>query len=432
MDARDRQAGRGPFQWLKWATRAIAPPLVLALGGGAIGGQPARAREVRAGSPPELIHYLSRARHEPGLVIVLAPGDYHLRALPYLDPTCGNCEDPAQSMPATLGLRVSGERVTIKADPAGSARIHTHSGYGLLVEECEDCRLEGLTVTAGIRDTAGLATDAGIVVRHSSVTISRCEISGNLGDSAVVAQTVSGIMGVCGREGSRIWLENTRILRNSWDGIALYRDAWARIENCVIDGIDGGRPGPACGGRGVAVGVTWNARAEIVGNLIRRYWKGVGLFVDAEATVEGNIIEDMLTWGIALWDAGRGRPYGDIRGNFVYRTGACGISVTRGLEGGRENTRITGNAISLTGQNPKYDDPEYYCTQEALAVHATTPEMVLDSNWFCCNREAGDAAGTRDGSREQFSSATQSLREELSLRPILRESFALREYPVGR
>ena len=287
-------------------------------------------------------------------------------------------------------------------------------------------------MTAGIRDTAGLATDAGIVVRHSSVTISRCEISGNLGDSAVVAQTVSGIMGVCGREGSRIWLENTRILRNSWDGIALYRDAWARIENCVIDGIDGGRPGPACGGRGVAVGVTWNARAEIVGNLIRRYWKGVGLFVDAEATVEGNIIEDMLTWGIALWDAGRGRPYGDIRGNFVYRTGACGISVTRGLEGGRENTRITGNAISLTGQNPKYDDPEYYCTQEALAVHATTPEMVLDSNWFCCNREAGDAAGTRDGSREQFSSATQSLREELSLRPILRESFALREYPVGR
>ena len=48
------------------------------------------------------------------------------------------------------------------------------------------------------------------------------------------------------------------------------------------------------GGRGVGIGVTWNAKAGIRGNLVRRYWKGIGLFVDAEGTVVENIIEDIL------------------------------------------------------------------------------------------------------------------------------------------
>jgi hypothetical protein len=39
----------------------------------------------------------------------LAPGTYHLRPEPYTDPTCGNCQQAATPVPATLGLRVTAE-----------------------------------------------------------------------------------------------------------------------------------------------------------------------------------------------------------------------------------------------------------------------------------------------------------------------------------
>ena len=78
----------------------------------------------------------------------------------------------------------------------------------------------------------------------------------------------------------------------------------------VIDGVDKAGGKARGGGRGVAIGVTWNASAEIRRNRVTRYWKGIGLFVDARGTVEENVVEEMLTWGIAFWDAGRGKPVG--------------------------------------------------------------------------------------------------------------------------
>ncbi|MBD3237625.1 MAG: hypothetical protein GF330_13045 [Candidatus Eisenbacteria bacterium] len=370
------------------------------------------------------------AMQESAVHLQLRPGDYHLSPSDYVDPTCGNCEDPDRPVPATLGLRIRGARVHLLGlgeDPS-QVRIHTHAGYGLLFEDCADCRLEGVTITGGVRDTSGRATDAAVVVRRSRVTIHDCHIAENLGDSATVAQTVVGIMGICGRDGARITVTDCEIRRNSWDGVALFRDASARIANCVIDGGDRGAGGASCGGRGVGIGVTWNARAEIVGNLVARYWKGIGIFVDAEARVLENVIEEMRTWGIAFWDADRGHPYAEIAWNAIHRTGACGISVTRGLPGGRLDSRIAHNAIVRSGQDARYDPDDRYCLQEALAVHARHPEMTIAENLCFQNREAGDQTGQSDLTHDAFVRAVQPLIERLGARAATRQSAFRQEF----
>ena len=397
---------------------------------------PACARTVRVTDVNELTAAIARAAEEPGIVIQLLPGDYHLSPTPYIDPACGNCENPTQAVPASLGLRLSGERIALEGTGSDRVRIHTHAGYGLLIEDCHDCRVSGLEITGGVRDTSGLATDAGVVVRRALVSLEHCRIAENVGDSATVAKTVVGIMGICGRAGARIQVSRCEILRNSWDGITLYRDAEAHIEESLIDGFDSGRGGPNRGGRGVGIGVTWNARASIERCTVKRYWKGIGIFVDAEAVVRDNVIEDVLTWGIALWDAGKGTPYGEIVGNAVYRTGACGISVTRERAGGRAGSRIAHNAIAQTGGNPKYDADDYYCFQRALALNGQTPDLIIAENLFWNNREAADVSGRDDLNETEFRAAVEPLIVRLSRSPITAQSAFCRDIksprPQGR
>jgi hypothetical protein len=413
--------------------RRAGAALALGLAGWALG-VTAAGETIRLSPGDPLAGALRRAGAHPGTVIELAPGDHVLSPTPYTDPTCGNCEDPAEPVPATLGARVSGEGVVIRGPGSvgapdssrGEARIVTRAGYGLLFEDCRDCRIEGVTVTGGGRDTCGRATDAAIVVRRSTLAIERCRIAENIGDSATVAKTIVGVMGICGREGSDFVVRDCEIRRNSWDGIALYRDARARISECVIDGVDRGARGPASGGRGVAIGMTWNARGEVLGNLVRRYWKGIGIFVDAEATVRENIVEDVLTWGITLWDAEKGRPFGDIQWNAVHGTGACGISVTRGLAGGRAGSIVAHNAIVKTGQNPKYDSGEVYCRQQAIAAEAPRPDIWIGENWCFGNREAGGAPGGRDVTEAEFRAGARALLARLGAGPATACSGALR------
>ena len=83
-----------------------------------------------------------------------------------------------------------------------------------------------------------------------------------------------------------------------------------------------------------AVGATWNAQARVENNLVRHYWKGIGVFVDARAEVRGNVLEDLLTWGIAVWDAGKGAPEALVEGNVIRDVGACGIALTLPPEAG--------------------------------------------------------------------------------------------------
>jgi len=358
---------------------------------------------VRVESAAELLEAVAVAKEKQGPVdIRLAPGEYRFGASPGVDSTCGNCEDPDQHIPMTFGLLVSGAGVWISGTDPEATIIHTGAGYGVYFKDCEDCGLERVTVTGGERDTAQAATDAAVVIKNASVTMRDCVIRDNIGDAQLVYDNIVGVMGVCVREDGSARVERCEIIRNSWDGIALYRDARAVIEHCLIDGVDGaGRD--AGGGRGVGIGVTWNGRARIERNLIRHYWKGVGIFVDAHVEMRVNFIENMRAWGIAVWSAGKGRPQAIIEENLVYDCGACGISVTREapLESG-EDGRLARNYVVHTGQNPKYDDDDDYCYQCALALHDVPEGFEIHDNTFHDNRRVSEETFSKDATREWF------------------------------
>jgi len=342
------------------------------------------------------------------LEIYLQPGDYYLSPTSITDSTCGNCEEPNQFVPATAGLEISGSYVRITGPENRSAVIHTNAGYGIYFNHCKRGIIENLSVTGGIRDPDGNATDAAIVVKNSTVTIRNNYIYGNIGDSAIVVKNIIGVMGICGRENSDLTITDNEIIGNSWDGIALYRDATATIIGNLIDGVDKASSKVAGGGRGVAVGITWNARATIDGNLIKRYWKGIGIFVDANVTARNNIIEDILTWGIAYWDAERGKPVGIIENNIIYSTGACGVSITRSQPGPNPG-HLIGNVIVKTAQNPKYDAPDYYCNQCALSISSKPDNFRIDDNQFFNNRRATETLPDYDLSECEFKKYAEDL-----------------------
>jgi hypothetical protein len=360
-----------------------------------------------------------------GVTLLLAPGDYLLEPHAEVEPTCGNCADPGTSVPMTFGLRIGGRGIAIDGSDEGPAVIHTHAGYGLLFQDCSECRLRGVIVTDGARDSSGMATDAAVVVQHSSVTIEDCLLRDNIGDPAALEHTIVGISGIVGRDGGRLRVHGNRIIRHSWDGIALYRDAEAEITGNVIDGVDLTLGRGAGGGRGVGIGLTWNARATLRGNLVRRYWKGIGVFVDARATVEENIVEHVATWGLSLWDADQGRPQGFFRGNAVDSTGACGAMIARASPDPPEAGCLLENLFLRTGQNPKYDSGEPYCFQTAIARYAAPDGFPVAGNLFLGNREAGGATGSGDLERGIFLERARPLLARLAAWPSLRESRLL-------
>jgi parallel beta-helix repeat protein len=379
----------------------------------------AEVHRINVSSTAELQSLL--AEPVDSLEIFIASGHYYLSPRDIVDSTCGNCQDPDQRVPATAGLVISGNFIRLVGPEGRWAVLHTHAGYGIFFDNCREGTIENLFITDGVRDPDPNATDAAIVAKNSTVTIRGNRLHDNIGDSSLVADNIVGIMGICGREGSRLTIEDNDILRNSWDGIALYRNAAAVITGNLVDGVDQALAREAGGGRGVAIGVTWNAQADIEHNLIRRYWKGLGIFVDARVTARNNVIEDMLAWGVAIWDADTGSPFGFIEDNVIYHTGACGVTITRSHEG-PEPGQLTGNVIVRTGQNPKYDDPDSYCHQCALSIFSKPDNFLISSNLFYDNRRASDDLPDNDVSRESFRSLAADVAGRLLITPLLQQS----------
>ncbi|MBT3755273.1 MAG: right-handed parallel beta-helix repeat-containing protein [Candidatus Cloacimonetes bacterium] len=358
--------------------------------------------------------------------VKLASGIYELTSEIITDSTCGNCDEPDTLVSATAGLIISGKNINISGPSDKTAIIKTNSGYGIYVLNCDNLILEDLTITGGIRDSNEFATDAAIVVKNSNALIRNNKITRNYGDQTLIKENIVGIMGICGRENSVLRIYNNLISKNSWDGIALYRDSEAVIEENIIDGVHkaGGRI--AQGGRGVGIGVTWNAKAIIRNNLVKRYWKGIGLFVDAEGTVEYNIIEDVITWGISLWDAGKGNPKGYISNNIIYKTGAMGTSITSITE---ENPGFfKGNIIVRTAQDSTYDSPDIYGYQCALAEHLVPKKFVIENNLFYDNRRTELRLPDYDTNLENFENKLKANKEWINRITILEDSDFFHDY----
>jgi parallel beta-helix repeat protein len=365
-----------PLPFLVWASLLVA----------ACDGGTTPRTEVHDGA--ELQRAIAEAA--PNTIISLRPGRYVLAPVAYTDSTCGNCEDPAEHVPATLGVRISGSGIRIIGAHRDSVTIETNAGYGLLFEDCRDCLLRDVTVTGGVRDDDGRATDAAMVVRRSTLTVEDCILRDNIGDSAVVAATVVGVAGIAVREDGDMTIRRCMLTRNSWDGIALYRGSRATIQDNIIDGVDKAAGGRVGGGRGVGIGMTWDARAVVERNHVTRYWKGIGIFVEADADVRENVVEDILTWGISLWGPDGATPAARIERNVVFDTGACGVMIDR-PDGGADPGTLTGNLIMRTGQNERYDSGEPYCWQRPIARHGVPAGFVETDNVLFDNRQPAEA-----------------------------------------
>jgi poly-gamma-glutamate synthesis protein (capsule biosynthesis protein) len=222
--------------------------------------------------------------------ILILAGTYEALPDSYPEELCGNCQEHRTYVKATRGFFIKGKALEIVGSGIDSTILVTKAGYGILFDHSRGSSMTMLTITGGIRDLDGMATDAG-VVRPEEVVV--------------------GIGGVFGRENSELFIIDNIIENNGWDGVALYRGANAYIADNLI-----------CDGRGAGIGITWDATATVYRNRVSGYWKGIGTFGDSRAVVRNNAVYDNLGWGIIA----TGNSFMEASNNVITRNGNCGFA----------------------------------------------------------------------------------------------------------
>jgi parallel beta-helix repeat protein len=244
--------------------------------------------------------------------------------------------------------------------------LKTNAGYGVLFVNSPHSSISSLTISGGVRDTSGDATNGGIVLKYSKVRIFDCIISND-----TVRPIKTPVVGICGivlREGSEAIIRNNIIRNNTWDGIALYRGAVAYIMDNVIEN-----------GRGAGIGITWDASALVLRNRVSGYWKGIGTFGTSNAIVKNNAVFDNLGWGIVI----TGNSHMLVENNVITRNGNCGIAPW--CDSTEFATAvITNNIITENGWRK-----EWVCPQVGLWMNAPSSRFQFTYNnvW---NNTAGD------------------------------------------
>jgi hypothetical protein len=158
--------------------------------------------------------------------------------------------------------------------------------------------------------------------------------------------------------------------------------------------------------------------------------------------VRENVVEDVMTWGIAFWSAGRGSPVARIDDNVVYMAGACGAMIEAeapaedsagaarplGEPVSRAGGSFTGNAIARAADDERYDSGEPYCTQGPLALEHVPPSFVVRGNLFFDNRQPGNGPEVEQLERGAFETAVGPLIERLRAWGATRESRFVEEF----
>lgn len=288
-----------------------------------------------------------------GDVLRLAPGTYTAEPGVFVESLCGNCEEHRTDVEVTLGFVIKGLALHLIGSGAGETVLETNAGYGVYFEDSRGSTVAGLTITGGKRDPDGAATDAGVVARRSTVTLTGLEIADN---TDRVDDVVVGIGGVMGREGAELFIIGNTIRNNGWDGIALYRGATAFIaDNDISEG------------RGAGVGITWDATATVLRNRVSRYWKGIGSFGSSRVVVRNNAVFDNLGWGIIA----TGISYMEAANNVVARNGNCGFALWSD-----EATGIfTNNIVTSNGWRD-----EWVCPQVGVWMNGLSESIEISYN----------------------------------------------------
>jgi len=290
---------------------------------------------------------------EDGDTIILGPGTWSASPEPLTESLCGNCEDHRTPVEATTGYVVRGKAVTIVGAGAGRTRLETNAGYGLYFEDSGGSIVSDLTITGGVRDSDGAATDAAVVARRSRVTLTRLAIVDNTDRAEDI---VVGIGGVMGREGALLTIVDCEISNNGWDGVALYRGASAVITDNHISR-----------GRGAGIGITWDAAAIVYRNEISEYWKGIGTFGSSRAVLRGNIVRDNLGWGVVA----TGTSTMEASNNVIARNGNCGFA----LWSDTASCVFTNNVVTGNGRRE-----EWVCPQVGIWMNGDVSRALFEHN----------------------------------------------------
>jgi len=245
-----------------------------------------------------------------GDTLRLGAKTFEARPTRFVESLCGNCPDPQTEVSASYGFIIKDKGLVMVGVDRRLTKLVTNAGYGLYLENADGTVIRNLTITGGVRTDDGNATDAGIVVRRSRVTIEQVDIRDNV-DRSTDSTVVVGIGGIFGREGAEMTIRNCNIINGGWDGIALYRGATAYISDCLIKD-----------GRGAGIGVTWDAYCVAYRNEVTGFWKGIGSFGTSTVIAANNLVHDNLGWGMV----GTGQSTLEATNNVIHHNGNCGVA----------------------------------------------------------------------------------------------------------
>lgn len=271
-----------------------------------------------------------------GDTLIINEGDYKANPTSFLEKECGNCIEHLTDVNATYGFIVSGKSLTIIGRNPLKTRLITNAGYGFLFLNSSNSTIKNLTITGGKRDRDPNATNGGIVVKNSVVNIKNVNIKDN---DDTLPEIIVGICGIVGRENSEIIIEKCIIRNNSWDGVALYRGSKAIIKDNLIEQ-----------GRGVGIGITWDAKAVVYNNSVSYYWKGIGTFGTSYGFVKNNLICENLGWGIVV----SGESHMEVLNNIIDKNGNCGVA----LWDSSAKAKFSNNIISNNGWRDEWVCPQ--------------------------------------------------------------------------
>lgn len=255
-----------------------------------------------------------------GDTIYLFKGDHGAFPGPYIDPTCGNCNDAEfrQDVWTTVGFRIANKSLILKGESRLETTLWTGAAYGILFENAGTSRVENLRVSGGVRDEDGDATMAAIVARWTNLTVRNVSLVDNNGYPES-GDGDPGVGGIAVREGAVLTAEDILIMDSSWDGITFYRgdpDIPGSGARGTVKDVSVTR------GRGVGIAAVWDAQADITNARVSRYWKGVGSFGNARVTLRNSIVRDQLFWGVQAY----GSSNMTATNNLVLNSGLCGLA----------------------------------------------------------------------------------------------------------
>jgi len=285
--------------------------------------------------------------------------------------TCGNC-DPASfeldpPVAIEVGFHIKNKELHLKGESKIWTILNTGANYGVLFENAGDSIVANLTVTGGIRNKSYFTTDAAIIARvKTNLEVDNVLIGGNMD---IIDDDSSywdvGIVGIAGREGSSLIVHHCTIEHNSWDGIALYQSGG--VADPVVARIYDNHISYGPEGRGVGIGVTWDASATILRNWVYGYQKGIGGFGTSDVIVMNNAI---FNSGYGYWGLGCYQECSMFAANNVISNFDFAVVYTSSRSFELQNNIIFDNSTGLLyyGALPKYAYNDFWQNKHDLCI----------------------------------------------------------------